>query len=119
MCLGFPAFVHTQAGPSGLHLPWVARINLTVPQGCLLAVVGPVGAGKSSLLSALLGELLKVEGSVSIEVRLSPFLPAPAAKMYLQRCHTSSPHSKSPPFTGSASLPPSTQFFYSHMNYQQ
>ena len=38
-----------------------------MPQGCLLAVVGPVGAGKSSLLSALLGELLKVEGSVSIE----------------------------------------------------
>ncbi|OWK11411.1 ABCC6 [Cervus elaphus hippelaphus] len=42
-------------------------INLTVPQGCLLAVVGPVGAGKSSLLSALLGELAKVEGSVSIK----------------------------------------------------
>lgn len=119
VCLGFPAFVHTQAGPSELHLPWVARINLTVPQGCLLVVVGPVGAGKSSLLSALLGELLKVEGSVSIEVRLSPFLPAPAAKMYLQRCHASFPHSKSPPVTGSASLPLSTQFFYSHMNYQQ
>lgn len=50
----------------------VARINLTVPQGCLLAVVGPVGAGKSSLLSALLGELSKVEGSVSIKVRLGP-----------------------------------------------
>ncbi|XP_036773815.2 ATP-binding cassette sub-family C member 6 isoform X1 [Manis pentadactyla] len=43
------------------------RINLTVPQGCLLAVVGPVGAGKSSLLSALLGELSKEEGSVSIK----------------------------------------------------
>lgn len=48
-------------------LPCLHRINLTVPQGCLLAVVGPVGAGKSSLLSALLGELLKVEGSVNIE----------------------------------------------------
>ena len=49
-----------------------SRINLTVPQGCLLAVVGPVGAGKSSLLSALLGELSKVEGSVNIKVRLHP-----------------------------------------------
>ncbi|XP_059752063.1 ATP-binding cassette sub-family C member 6 isoform X3 [Balaenoptera ricei] len=47
--------------------PCLHRINLTVPQGCLLAVVGPVGAGKSSLLSALLGELSKVEGSVSIK----------------------------------------------------
>ena len=43
-----------------------------MPQGCLLAVVGPVGAGKSSLLSALLGELSKVEGSVSIKVRPGP-----------------------------------------------
>uniref|UniRef100_A0A2K6KRK6 ATP binding cassette subfamily C member 6 n=1 Tax=Rhinopithecus bieti TaxID=61621 RepID=A0A2K6KRK6_RHIBE len=45
----------------------VTRINLTVPQGCLLAVVGPVGAGKSSLLSALLGELSKVDGFMSIK----------------------------------------------------
>ncbi|ERE69672.1 multidrug resistance-associated protein 6 [Cricetulus griseus] len=55
-------FAWSQESPPCLH-----RINLTVPKGCLLAVVGPVGAGKSSLLSALLGELLKVEGSVSIE----------------------------------------------------
>ncbi|XP_076790556.1 ATP-binding cassette sub-family C member 6 isoform X6 [Arvicanthis niloticus] len=55
-------FTWSQESPPCLH-----GINLTVPQGCLLAVVGPVGAGKSSLLSALLGELLKVEGSVSIE----------------------------------------------------
>ncbi|KAK7801049.1 hypothetical protein U0070_012106 [Myodes glareolus] len=55
-------FAWSQESPPCLH-----GINLTVPQGCLLAVVGPVGAGKSSLLSALLGELLKVEGSVSIE----------------------------------------------------
>nr|XP_039334316.1 multidrug resistance-associated protein 6 isoform X2 [Saimiri boliviensis boliviensis] len=47
--------------------PCLHRINLTVPQGCLLAVVGPVGAGKSSLLSALLGELSKVEGFISIK----------------------------------------------------
>nr|XP_023472034.1 multidrug resistance-associated protein 6 [Equus caballus] len=55
-------FAWSQEGPPCLH-----RINLTVPQGCLLAVVGPVGAGKSSLLSALLGELSKLEGSVSIK----------------------------------------------------
>lgn len=114
MCLEFPASsVHTQAGPSGLHLPWVVRINLTVPQGCLLAVVGPVGAGKSSLLSALLGELLKVEGSVSIEVRPSPFPPALAAKVLSSEMlhHPCLPlTAKSPPFTGSASLPLNTGF---------
>ncbi|NXA05652.1 MRP6 protein, partial [Sapayoa aenigma] len=38
-------------------LPCLKRIDLTVPQGSLVAVVGQVGAGKSSLLSALLGEL--------------------------------------------------------------
>uniref|UniRef100_A0A673VHU3 ABC-type glutathione-S-conjugate transporter n=1 Tax=Suricata suricatta TaxID=37032 RepID=A0A673VHU3_SURSU len=55
-------FVWSRGGTACLH-----RINLTVPQGCLLAVVGAVGAGKSSLLSALLGELSKVEGSVTIK----------------------------------------------------
>lgn len=39
-----------------------------VPQGSLLAVVGHVGCGKSSLISALLGEMEKLEGEVSIRV---------------------------------------------------
>ncbi|XP_066130855.1 ATP-binding cassette sub-family C member 6 [Saccopteryx bilineata] len=55
-------FAWSRESPPCLH-----RINFRVPQGCLLAVVGPVGAGKSSLLSALLGELSKVEGSVNIK----------------------------------------------------
>uniref|UniRef100_A0A8C0ED97 ABC-type glutathione-S-conjugate transporter n=1 Tax=Bubo bubo TaxID=30461 RepID=A0A8C0ED97_BUBBB len=41
--------------------PCLRSINLMVPQGSLLAVVGQVGAGKSSLLSALLGELEKTD----------------------------------------------------------
>ncbi|KFQ08313.1 Multidrug resistance-associated protein 6, partial [Leptosomus discolor] len=47
--------------------PCLRRIDLTVPQGSLLAVVGQVGAGKSSLLSALLGELEKTDGSVTMK----------------------------------------------------
>ncbi|NXI95905.1 MRP6 protein, partial [Psophia crepitans] len=43
------------------------RIDLTVPQGALLAVVGQVGAGKSSLLSALLGELEKTDGCLTMK----------------------------------------------------
>jgi ABC-type transport system involved in cytochrome bd biosynthesis fused ATPase/permease subunit len=34
-----------------------------------VAVVGPVGCGKSSLVSALLGEMEKLEGTVSVKVR--------------------------------------------------
>ena len=44
------------------------RVNLEVRQGQLVAVVGQVGAGKSSLLSAILGEMHKVKGSVSLRV---------------------------------------------------
>ena len=47
------------------------RINLSVEDGSLVGVVGPVGCGKSSLLSALIGEMEKVDGSVNI--RVSPY----------------------------------------------
>lgn len=49
---------------------------MLVPQGSLLAVVGHVGCGKSSLISALLGEMEKVEGEVSIRVGTPPRLSA-------------------------------------------
>lgn len=42
------------------------NINVLVPQGSLLAVVGHVGCGKTSLISALLGEMEKLEGQISI-----------------------------------------------------
>ncbi|KAM9817691.1 ATP-binding cassette sub-family C member 3 [Neosynchiropus ocellatus] len=42
------------------------NVNLMVPHGSLLAVVGHVGSGKSSLISALLGEMEKLEGDVSV-----------------------------------------------------
>nr|XP_019938699.1 PREDICTED: canalicular multispecific organic anion transporter 2-like isoform X1 [Paralichthys olivaceus] len=46
--------------------PVLQNINVMVPQGSLLAVVGHVGCGKSSLISALLGEMEKLEGEISI-----------------------------------------------------
>ncbi|XP_036428801.1 canalicular multispecific organic anion transporter 2 isoform X2 [Colossoma macropomum] len=46
--------------------PTLHNINVLVPQGSLLAVVGHVGCGKSSLVSALLGEMEKQEGHISI-----------------------------------------------------
>ena len=44
------------------------RININIPEGSLVAVVGSVGSGKSSLLSALLGEMECVTGQVNIKV---------------------------------------------------
>uniref|UniRef100_A0A4W6BSP5 ATP-binding cassette, sub-family C (CFTR/MRP), member 3 n=1 Tax=Lates calcarifer TaxID=8187 RepID=A0A4W6BSP5_LATCA len=54
-------FTWAKEDPPVLH-----NINVMVPQGSLLAVVGHVGCGKSSLISALLGEMEKLEGEVSI-----------------------------------------------------
>uniref|UniRef100_A0AAY4BSN2 Multidrug resistance-associated protein 1 n=1 Tax=Denticeps clupeoides TaxID=299321 RepID=A0AAY4BSN2_9TELE len=45
----------------------LSRINVLIPEGSLVAVVGHVGSGKSSLLSALLGEMHKQDGAVSIK----------------------------------------------------
>ncbi|XP_048728231.2 multidrug resistance-associated protein 1-like [Ostrea edulis] len=42
------------------------NINLTVDEGSLVAVVGQVGSGKSSILSAILGEMIKVKGHVNV-----------------------------------------------------
>ena len=39
-------------------------------EGSLIAVVGSVGAGKSSLLSAILGEMDKTSGTVNVKVML-------------------------------------------------
>jgi len=41
-------------------------INATFPSGKLTAIVGKVGCGKSSLLSALLGEMIMTNGSVHL-----------------------------------------------------
>uniref|UniRef100_A0A8C3SMI9 ABC-type glutathione-S-conjugate transporter n=1 Tax=Chelydra serpentina TaxID=8475 RepID=A0A8C3SMI9_CHESE len=42
----------------------VSSLNMKIPEGSLVAVVGQVGSGKSSLISAILGEMNKFEGTV-------------------------------------------------------
>ncbi|KXS18959.1 hypothetical protein M427DRAFT_95715 [Gonapodya prolifera JEL478] len=41
-------------------------VDFVLPKGALMMVVGPVGSGKSSLLSALVGEMRRVEGLVEV-----------------------------------------------------
>ncbi|KAJ2745009.1 hypothetical protein GGI20_002502 [Coemansia sp. BCRC 34301] len=46
-------------------------INLEIPHGSLVAIVGAVGSGKSSLVSALVGDMKRVSGSMEFGGSLS------------------------------------------------
>ena len=57
------------------HFAWdykdevfLENINLKIPHGHLVAVVGYVGSGKSSLISAIMGEMEKIRGRVNTVV---------------------------------------------------
>lgn len=51
----------------GDNEPVLKNINLNIEKGQLAAVVGPVGSGKTSLISSLLGETEKMTGVVNID----------------------------------------------------
>ncbi|XP_072478214.1 ATP-binding cassette sub-family C member 4 isoform X3 [Notamacropus eugenii] len=65
------ALVHVQDFTSywdkASEIPTLQGVSFTVRPRELLAVVGPVGSGKSSLLSAVLGELPKYKGLVNVK----------------------------------------------------
>jgi ABC-type multidrug transport system fused ATPase/permease subunit len=50
---------------------FISSINLQIHQGSLVAIVGMVGSGKSSILAALLGEMIKVNGRVRISGKIA------------------------------------------------
>nr|XP_056714411.1 multidrug resistance-associated protein 1-like isoform X2 [Euleptes europaea] len=52
------SFRWKKIGTTTLH-----KLSIVIPEGSLVAVVGQVGAGKSSFLSAVLGEMEKIEGT--------------------------------------------------------
>lgn len=47
------------------------NINMNVKRGNLTAIVGSVGCGKTSLVSALLGEMQKLDGEVNVDGRIA------------------------------------------------
>ncbi|KAF9898255.1 hypothetical protein BX616_004276, partial [Lobosporangium transversale] len=49
----------------------LSKINLKIPRGALVAIVGPVGSGKSSLLQAMVGNMTQAEGQVTRGTNIS------------------------------------------------
>ncbi|KAM9035585.1 ATP-binding cassette sub-family C member 2-like isoform 4-T4 [Sarcophilus harrisii] len=44
--------------------PILNDLNIKIPEGTLMAIIGQVGSGKSSVLSAILGEMEKLKGTI-------------------------------------------------------
>ncbi|KAL6544998.1 hypothetical protein OROHE_009905 [Orobanche hederae] len=53
-------------GAASSPIATLRNINLKVPHGTKVAIVGTVGSGKSSLLSSILGEMAKISGNVMV-----------------------------------------------------
>ncbi|KAG0583130.1 hypothetical protein KC19_3G111800 [Ceratodon purpureus] len=51
--------------------PTLKDVNVKVPHGAFVAIVGMAGSGKSALLSAVLGEIPKLSGSVKVRGRIA------------------------------------------------
>lgn len=51
--------------------PSLTDVSMKVEEGELVAVVGHVGSGKSSLLSALLGEMQRIKGAVNVRGKVA------------------------------------------------
>ncbi|KAJ2159317.1 hypothetical protein GGF46_003109 [Coemansia sp. RSA 552] len=49
----------------------LSQINLDIPHGSLVIVIGSVGSGKSSLAAALAGEMSRVSGSIALSSTFS------------------------------------------------
>ena len=61
------------------------EINLSIKPGSLIAIVGNVGSGKSSLLSSCLGEMVKISGSVNV-VGNTAYVPQQAWYIFIIEC---------------------------------
>ncbi|KAJ1307098.1 hypothetical protein OPQ81_001216 [Rhizoctonia solani] len=53
------------------EVPTLENIDLTVRKGELIGVLGRVGSGKTSLLSAVVGEMVREDGAVKVNGRIA------------------------------------------------
>lgn len=65
------ALMNGQGHTSEKSAQTLNNINIDFPKGALIGIIGPVGAGKSSLLQALLNELPLQSGSLNINGSIS------------------------------------------------
>lgn len=70
---------HTPGGTPffGPRLLALSRVSLFAGAGEFVGIVGPRGAGKSSMLAAILGEARKVGGRISVRGKIGYVGPAP------------------------------------------
>jgi ABC-type multidrug transport system fused ATPase/permease subunit len=54
-----------------MYRPLLENLNISIPRGALVAIVGEVGSGKSSILATLLGEIPKITGRVIVNGRVA------------------------------------------------
>ncbi|KAG0083144.1 hypothetical protein BGZ92_011054 [Podila epicladia] len=59
-----PLLYEQERSPNANDLTFLRNINLDIPRGALVAVVGPVGSGKSSLLQGMVGNMMMSRGTV-------------------------------------------------------
>ncbi|KAG0327662.1 hypothetical protein BG004_002731, partial [Podila humilis] len=61
-----------------LFRPTLSNINLTIAEGHLMAIVGRIGQGKSSILGAIMGEMYKLQGTVKVYGDTIAYVPQQA-----------------------------------------
>ena len=55
----------------GKDTPTIKDVSLDVKKGSLVAIVGEVGSGKTSLLSAMLGEMHRLSGTIRMDGKIA------------------------------------------------
>ncbi|KAK2945436.1 Multidrug resistance-associated protein [Blattamonas nauphoetae] len=66
--------IPTSSSPSTAsqsNIPTLYGIDLSIPKGSLTMIVGPVGCGKSSLGSAIVGDIEQLNGSIKLEGKVT------------------------------------------------
>lgn len=63
------SFVNTSIGSKAPNTPILQRINVDIARSSIVMVIGPVAAGKSTLLRAIIGESTVADGHLQIDGR--------------------------------------------------